>query len=445
MNKLIKPGIKKGIIAVIVFSVLCAFGLFFFLLLIENIVIGERYRNHDYVMDITRKEVESFQEYVSKNDIATTDIDKVDNWVNSRKNVLLIIYDNGSIVYDSAGGTESSVIDRDKELAPYGYHPRYTITFANKKADVDYIYFSDMRARFIYSQLQFLLCFLVMLTIILVSFVRFSLYYSVLEKDAGIIMNGDVNHRITVRKTSGLGVLAGLMEEMRASIVERHEKENSLIESGHHLIMTMSHDLRTPLTILIGYLEILTGKKYKNENAREMYTEKSLEKAYQIKQLSDKIFEYFLTFNMNDDALHKEIYNKNVFSELMEDYLFTLNEKHFKIEYSQDKGKDYFISMDIQYMRRVFDNIFSNITKYADKDKAVVINVFNNSRQLIFSFSNGIRQDRAQVESTNIGLTVCDKIISKHGGSLEKDISENEFKIIVKLPISRSKENLTEQ
>ncbi len=443
MNKFIKQGRKRGYVAVIIFSLLCAMGLFCFLLLIENLVIGEKYRDHDYVLETTKKEVSSFQEYVTKNNIATTDIEKVDDWVNDRNNILLIIYDNGEVVYDSAWGTEKSILDRDKDFSPSGYQPRFTVSFADKDAYVDCVYFADMRARFLYSQLQFLLCFLVMLAIILISFIRLTHYYSVLENDASIIMEGNVNHEITVKRGGGLGVLAGLMEEMRASIVKRYEKENALIESGHHLVMTMSHDLRTPLTILIGYLEILTGKKYKNEEAREMYTEKSLEKAYQIKQLSDKIFEYFLTFNMNDDVLHKEIYNKNVFSELMEDYLFTLSEKGFTLDYSQDKGKDYYISMDIQYIRRVFDNVFSNITKYADKEKPVVINVFNNSRQLIFSFTNGIKKNRAQVESTNIGLTVCDKIITKHGGKLELDKTDDKFKIIIKLPISRNKEDLT--
>ena len=122
--------------------------------------------------------------------------------------------------------------------------------------------------------------------------------------------------------------------------------------------------------------------------------------------------------------------------------MFTLNEKEYDIRYSTDEGKNYYIALDIQLMRRVMDNIFSNIIKYADKSKPVSINVFNDGKQLVFSFGNYSKKDMEEAESTNIGLTVCEKIITRHKGTLDIIKEKDTFKVVVRLPISRTEKGL---
>ncbi|MCC8015114.1 MAG: HAMP domain-containing histidine kinase [Eubacterium sp.] len=427
-----------------IFAVLCAIILFVFLLLIENRVIGNRYTGQDYVLESTLQEVEQLQKYIFENELTTEDIDEIDQWVFNRRNVFLIIYDNGKVIYDSTYG-----LDRPKEadeendvMLPTRYHPKYSLEFLDKTVSCDFLTFLNMRARFIYGTFQFAICCLLVLAIVIFNFYKITSYYKTLEEDARKIEGGDLNHKITIKGHSRLSALADAMERMRVSIIERHEKERELIESSHNLVRSMSHDLRTPLTILIGYLEILSGKKYKDEETRDIYIDKCKDKAYQIKYLSDRLFEYFLAFSTEEDTLHPLIYEKNVFSQLIEDYVFTLNEKEFDLNYSPDQGNNYFISMDIQLMRRVMDNVFSNITKYGDKEKPVDISVFNNGEELVFSFSNYRRKNLAEVESTNIGLSVSEKIISMHKGSLEIKKGSETFKVTVKLPIAETRSEL---
>lgn len=437
--------ISKSFLMINIFAVFCAIVLFIFLLLIENKVIGNRYKGQEHVLESTLTELDNLQRYIFENELTTSDIERIDNWVFNRRNVLLIIYDNDDVIYDSSLGSEKpeKITEADEGFRlPARYHPKYSLDFADKTVSCDIISFSDMRARFIYATLQFTLCFLLILVIILYNFYKMTNYYKILETDARKIENGDLNHRITIKGHGRLTALADAMERMRVSIIERHEKENELIESSHKLVRSMSHDLRTPLTILIGYLEILSGKKYKDEETRDVYIDKCRDKAYQIKYLSDRLFEYFLAFSTEEDALHPLIYDKNVFSELIEDYVFTLNEKEFDLNYSPDGGSDYYIAMDIQLIRRVMDNLFSNITKYGDKEKPVDINVFNNGQQLIFSFSNYKIKNPTEVVSTNIGLSVSEKIISMHKGSLEVKRDGERFKVIVKLPIAQNRAEL---
>ena len=436
--------IGKWVLYVNLTAVLCAVVLFMFLNLIENRVLGDRYFAKEYVEKNTEKEVALFQEYIDDNDIESDDFKAIDEWVFSKRNVLLILYEGNEVIYDSSMGLDRSIKSGRSQtgFSPPLYHPRYTLRFADKSLEADFMSFLDMRARFKYAVFQFAVCFVLILTIILINVFKMTNYYKVLEEDARKIEEGDLDHKITVKGKGRLSALAGAMERMRVSILERHEKENELIESSHKLVMSMSHDLRTPLTVLIGYLEILSGKKYKSDEARDIYIDKSKEKAYRIKQLSDKLFEYFLAFSTEEDVLHTEVYDKSVFSELVEDYVFTLNEKEYDIRYSTDEGKNYYIALDIQLMRRVMDNIFSNITKYADKSKPVSINVFNDGKQLVFSFGNYSKEDMEEAESTNIGLTVCEKIITRHKGTLDIIKEKDTFKVVVRLPISRTEKGL---
>ncbi|MCD8157485.1 MAG: HAMP domain-containing histidine kinase [Clostridiales bacterium] len=441
--------IGKRMLMINVFAIMSAVLLFCFLFMIENKVIGDRFKAQEYVAENTIHEIGALQEFINEKQLTTKDIDEIDDWVYNRRNVMLIIYDEGKVIYDSTlgkGGQDGLEEENTKlisgENTPENFPHKYTLDFADKTVKIDFISFFDMRARFIYVTFQFCICFLLILIIVLFNVFKMANYYTTLEADARKIEEGDLNHNITVKGYGRLSSVASAMERMRVSIIERHEKENELIESSHNLVMSMSHDLRTPLTILIGYLEILSGKKYKDEETRDVYIDKCKEKAYQIKQLSDRLFEYFLAFSTNEEDLHTQIYDKNVFSELMEDYIFTLNENGFKLDYSKDSGKDYFIALDIQLMRRVMDNLFSNINKYADKDMSVNINVFNNGHQLIFSFSNYIRKNLAEVESTNIGLEVCKKIILRHKGNLDIFKEEGQFKVIIKLPVTRNRAEL---
>ena len=105
---------------------------------------------------------------------------------------------------------------------------------------------------------------------------------------------GDLDHPITVRGSDELTTLASSLDSMRLTLRQQHEDEAAAAAKVKSLITEMSHDLRTPLTTLLLYTEILRHHKYETEAQQDEYLAKIDGKARQIKQLSDNLFEYAL-------------------------------------------------------------------------------------------------------------------------------------------------------
>ena len=230
--------------------------------------------------------------------------------------------------------------------------------------------------------------------------------------------------------------LAKSIDDMRKSIIERQSAEEQARLANRKLVTAMSHDLRTPLTVLIGLIEIIDGKKYKNEEELEMYVDKTKNKAYQIKELSDKIFEYFFAFDIKESELDKKSYGIEVINTLIEDYIFSLSEKGYTVQKDLCLSEGKF-SLDIKVFSRVIDNIFSNILKYADKEKNVKIKSSISNGFIKISFSNSITKKTYKEESTHIGLEVCDNIVKQHNGRFECREDENIYTASVSLPLIR--------
>ena len=99
---------------------------------------------------------------------------------------------------------------------------------------------------------------------------------------------------------------------MRLSIIQKHQREKEAWDANSQLVTSMSHDIRTPLTSMIGYLDIIKSEKYQSAEELERYISSCREKAFQLKELSDKLFQYFLVFNSGENEKHLEVFDANV-------------------------------------------------------------------------------------------------------------------------------------
>jgi signal transduction histidine kinase len=239
---------------------------------------------------------------------------------------------------------------------------------------------------------------------------------------------------MTIKGNDEISDLVRSIDDMRVAILSKQEKENEMQAASHKLVRSMSHDLRTPLTVLIGLLDIIESKKYKSAEQLEEYTAKCRAKAYQIKEMSDQLFEYFLAYNAEEDELDFEAYDVQVLNEMLEDWIFSITEKGFNVEHTLT-DKVCRVRLDVKYFRRVFDNIFSNIIKYADKNEKVIIREVVENGKIVISFSNTINKNIEKVESTNIGLDVCTKIMSCHKGEFEHESDDENFTARIKMRV----------
>ena len=238
-----------------------------------------------------------------------------------------------------------------------------------------------------------------------------------LSGEVSRISEGNLDGEIYKGKMDEIGTLAASVDSMRNSIVETMRSEKAAWNSNTALITAMSHDIRTPLTSLVGYLDIIEGGKYKSEEELIHYIKSSREKAIQLKDLSDKLFNYFLFFgNASQDKNLENMDAGILFSQILMEHVTEIVSKELEVDLDFDIPEGVTAAVEVSAIRRLFDNLFSNILKYASKDFPVKVmgEAANNEIRIILS--NHITEEAKKVESTKIGVKTCRKICQDMGG-----------------------------
>ncbi|WP_242873945.1 sensor histidine kinase [Clostridium gasigenes] len=373
-----------------------------------------------------------FKTYVSNNNLSINDSEKMDEWVRKNKYIDIYIFKNNNMLYDSTNRKEPLESEENEPLILSGYS--YNINFSDLRAQVYIMCYFEYKYYYILICINIaisLLCFIVITSLLIKKKIS---YIRTLENEIKILEGGDLNYEITIEDNDELSLLAQSINEMRKSFIERLRNEDEAKSANSELITAMSHDLRTPLTALVGYLDIIEYKKYKTEDNLKRYIHNSREKAYQIKSLSDKLFEYFILFNKQDELQFEEFNGNELLEQLFEDQFFMLNNQGFIFKIHSYESQ-FFIEVNLISMRRVFDNIFSNISKYADKSKAVEVRYYVENKELFISIENTINKNLKAISSTGIGLKTCKKIVESHGGEMIINKSDNTFNITIILNV----------
>lgn len=426
------------IIASTLLAVAISASLFFVLRVVEKrLFIDDQLRSREYVEENTKKEVDILQKYIDENNITTRNLKPIFHWVHEKRNVMLKIYDGNRVIYDSSlmdfkPEMEENHEYRDELGANRKNRIFYDLKFKDKNTKIEMFCFFAYRRVVYFNYLNIGICFITFVFILMTLIQKQTSYITELENDIKILEGGDLDYKVTVKGNNELTYLAKSIDDMRLSFIDRLEEEEKARSANHKLVTAMSHDLRTPLTVLIGLLEILSGKKYTSAEELDYYIKKSCDKAYQIKGLSDQLFEYFLAFNINEEDISIEEYGSEVINEINEDYIFSLEEKGYKLDYKAVEEEVY-INVDINYIHRVFDNVFSNLLKYADKNSVIKIYNIIDNEYISICFENYINKDIGKTESTNIGLETCKNIMQRHNGEFIAEHNEDIFKAVIRL------------
>ena len=226
-----------------------------------------------------------------------------------------------------------------------------------------------------------------------------------LRDDLRLLEAGDLDREVMVNGDDELSQIGEGINNLRRNVLHKIQTERDAITANHELITAMSHDLRTPLTKQIGYLEILYRRKFTQEEELFDYIQKARSNAFIMKDTTDKLFRYFLAFGGQQQEVQqsevdgKALLNSVVsFSPIQESFRMMINPEEFA---------------------RIFDNIFHNLRKYGDNTVPVNISYTLQPGELLLMVQNGVRQDTSKVESTKIGLKIVEKIMKSMGGSVE--------------------------
>lgn len=412
-------------VAVLIYLALSAFG---------SYMIDEVYLSAENVARRKARIYSQFSSYVSAEGVTGRDSAAVARWTASHDYVTIFLFDTGRSQQLYAGG---EIVSRGAE----GYDPSvhgklYPIRFADGLYQIaidDSSYLRQRQVVKIVSLVGAGLCFLI-LEFWYTS--RLTRRIIALSREANKVSSGELDRSIPVVGVDELSNLAASMEEMRRSVIERLGSEKRAWEANAELITSVSHDIRTPMTSLIGYLELLREPGGDGEQ-RGQFLDSAYGKAIELKDLTDQLFRYFLVYGKAEPELALERVDGLVLlGQLLGEAEFDLSEAGFSVQRIDFEG-DCTLTVDPIQLKRVMDNLVSNIKKYADPAKPVVFLSELADGALSLSVSNAVSPNAARRESTKIGLRTCEKILSALGGSFRTRTEDGRFSAELTLPAAK--------
>ena len=218
------------------------------------------------------------------------------------------------------------------------------------------------------------------------------------------------------------------------------------------LIVYLAHDIKTPLTVVIGYLSLLNEIDDMPTIQRKKYLELVLNKSYRLEELINELFD-IARFNSEKIILEKEELNLNLMIEqIIDDFYPILNDLNKKINFKATKNLN--IYADPDKLSRVFNNLIKNAINYSKDNTDIDINAKKSNNEIIVSvtnkgkmipkdkldkiFENFYRIDESRTSKTGgsgLGLAISKEIVSLHGGKIKVTSDKDKTTFIVILPI----------
>jgi signal transduction histidine kinase len=298
---------------------------------------------------------------------------------------------------------------------------------------------------------------IILMSVILFIFVFFRLannrinYIHEISETVGRISKGDLESQIRISGQDELTWLAGNINMMGQSIKERNALEEKMEKSKKELITNMAHDLSTPLTSIIGYLNLIKDRKYSDESKLVEYIEICYNKSQQLKQLISKLFEYS---KLTSEAIQLEKTNLDVnrlIDQIKVEYSHLIEENQLQIELSLNPEKP-FIYADPILVVRVFENLIHNAIKYAKKPGVLRIKSVIENDDVLITFSNNIDkrqfkkddmmrifermyiqdQSRSQGSGSGLGLAISREMVELNSGKIWSQLQDDQIVFIIR-------------
>lgn len=275
-----------------------------------------------------------------------------------------------------------------------------------------------------------------------VTFAIFMLFYNrritraivEISNEVRQIGDGNLQLQLVASGDDELARLTESVEEMRKSILKKTADQQQALKQNQELISAMSHDIRNPLTALLGYLDLAQSGQYSSQEAYQSYISAAYSRAMQLKTLTDELFRYSLVFGAQELPVKLERFDAAAFlDQMVGEVIVMLEQKGFTVLRAVQPVSCE-IEVDASYFKRVLDNLADNICKYADPAKPVHVLIAQEAGTLTICEANAVLKDPGQVESNRIGLRICEKIMRQLGGTFEKNLTDDTFTATLTLP-----------
>lgn len=259
--------------------------------------------------------------------------------------------------------------------------------------------------------------------------------------------------KIPVRSADELGDLAENINQMTLRLKDLIEIERNSEKLRTELVTSMSHDLRTPLTSVLGYLGLIVNCQYKDEKGLKHCAEIAFNKAQKLQKLIDELFEFTLlsygSIKINSTAINLN----ELLEQLVEEFFPVFQYSNIECRLSLCKSR-IIVAADGDMLARVFDNLIANAIRYSHDSKYMDVELTKDNFTAVAAITNYgapippdslphvfekfYRVEQSRSEATGgagLGLAIAKNIIDLHNGSISVSSDKNKttFEVTLKL------------
>ena len=275
------------------------------------------------------------------------------------------------------------------------------------------------------------------------------------------IAEGNLNTRVQVEDDDEFSDMASNLNYMIKELNALMERERESERTKNELITNIAHDLRTPLTSIIGYLELISKSKNLTEETRINYTEVAYSKAKKLQKLIEDLFG-FTKLNYGKIALNlSKVDLVKLLTQLMDEFYPSFSNNNLAYSLKSNLNT-VIITADPNLLARLFENLIGNAIKYGAEGKeinvkieasktTVKVSVINYGKVIpeeeigfIFDKFYRLEQSRSsKTGGTGLGLAIAKNIVELHGGTIKvkSDLEGTHFIVNLRVDLDMNKEN----
>ena len=254
----IKHGVSIQLMGAVLISLAAAAAAFFAIYLLGSVVLDRTVYGMSFVHSMSDQQFALLETYVEDEEVTPDNLRPLDIWCGRGSKVYLSIYVGDNIIYESQLTSKARPIISNYDPELEDPEREYELTLSDGTVTRAFLYYYAGDAYFYWLIVVASVTGFALFSLLFITFVHRKLSYIMQLKDElDILAGGDLNYKVTVRGNDELSELARGIDEMRRSILEHQKAEEKMRAANSALVTAMSHDLRTPLTSLLGYLELM--------------------------------------------------------------------------------------------------------------------------------------------------------------------------------------------
>lgn len=272
---------------------------------------------------------------------------------------------------------------------------------------------------------------------------------SLIQEAVTDIKDGNLNRKILTKENDMTKQICydlnTITTDMQATLINQRQSEKAY----KRLMTSLSHDVKTPLTSLVGYLEaieknIVTGKE------KDEYIQVAISKAHSLKDFTERLFEW-VKLDAREQLFHFEVYDINELSRsIVADWIIVIENNNFDYEINIPETQC-LVRIDANSYTRILNNLFQNVIAHS-KGTKLIFDLYEDEKQVTIKVSdNGIgipsdeqshifermyRGDKSRMTTgAGLGLSITKELVAVHNGTIDvKSVLKNHTTFTIIFP-----------